>query len=283
MEIQYLRRKTPKAYGTKLIIMESAIPLPYNQGTHAMNSQTIWKTGVPSHIITVTTKPSLPIYLDQTLDSKVTEDEVLTAARRMNRNSATKCGIPVGILLSVIYPLLGILTLLLNKVFLSTYPESWVPFIFCLPKKGKLNIPNVRGISIKPLLAKLYDAILSNRLQRWLKIPEEQTAYQKGKGCSLHVFFLRYLIATCKTIRKPIFVGVTDFEAAFDYISRRNLFVKLVNLGIGMFMLRALIEMYKVTDAFVLLNGDYSHNLSITAGCSTRVCFFDRTVYGIYL
>ena len=42
--------------------------------------------------------------------------------------------------------------------------------------------------------------------------------------------------------------------------------VKLVNLGIGMFMLRALIEMYKVTDAFVLLNGEYSHNLSITAG-----------------
>ena len=127
---------------------------------------------------------------DQTLDSKVTEDEVLTAARRMNRNSAAKCGIPVGILLSVIYPLLGILTLLLNKVFLSTYPESWIPFIFCLPKKGKLNIPNVRGISIKPLLAKLHDAILSNRLQRWLKIPEEQTAYQKGKGCILHVFFL---------------------------------------------------------------------------------------------
>ena len=58
-----------------------------------------------------------------------------------------------------------------------------------------------------------------------------------------------------------MFIGVTDFEAAFDLISRRNLFQKLVNLGIGMFLLRAIIEMYKVTDAYVLLDGEYSNKL----------------------
>ena len=148
---------------------------------------------------------------NHSLDSHITEEEVLTAARKMNRNSAAKCGIPVSILLSIIYPLLGTLACLFNKIFLSCYPECWVPFIFCLPKKCKLNIPNVRGISIKPLLAKLYDSILKDRLQNWLKIPDEQTAYQKGKSCILHVFFLRCLIAICKTTRKPMFVGVKDF------------------------------------------------------------------------
>ena len=38
-------------------------------------------------------------------------------------------------------------------------------------------------------------------------------------------------------LKLSLFIGVTDFEAAFDYISRRNLFIKLTNLGIGMFLL----------------------------------------------
>ena len=159
----------------------------------------------------------------------------------MNQKSAAKCGISVSILLSIIHYILGILTFLLNKVFVQSYPKACAPFIFCLPKKGKLN---VRGISIKPLLAKLYDLVVKNGLQQWLKLP-------KGKSCILHVFF------------KPLFIGVTDFEAAFDYISRINL---LVNLGIGRFMLHALIEMYKVIETFVFLDGEYSHRLSLTAG-----------------
>ena len=86
------------------------------------------------------------------------------------------------------------------------------------------------------------------------------------KGCILHVFFIRCLIAICSKLKKTLYVGVTDFEAAFDNISRRYLFVKLVKLGIGMFLLHAIIEMYKIIDAYVLLNGEYSSRLSITAG-----------------
>ncbi len=199
-------------------------------------------------------------------DSPVEEEEVSIAIKTMNRGSAAKCGISLGHLLAVLTPLLGILTLLVNIVFTSEYPVTWVPFICCLPKKEKLNIPYVRGISLKELLAKVYDAVLKNRLTKWLLIPIEQTAYQKFKGTYLHVFFVRCLISICRKQKKPLFVGITDFEAAFDYISRRNLFKKLVSLGIGAGMLAALIEMYKVTDAYVLLNGEYSRKLSITAG-----------------
>ena len=42
--------------------------------------------------------------------------------------------------------------------------------------------------------------------------------------------------------------------------------MKLVKLGIGMFLLHAIIEMYKITDAYILLNGEYSRRLSITSG-----------------
>ena len=203
---------------------------------------------------------------DPNLDSKITGEEILEGAKKMNRSSAARCGIPLNLLLLVIQSMLGVLVPFFNSVFTSSYPSSWVPFVLCLPKKMKLNIPCVRGISLKVILAKIYDTILKNRLERWLTIPEEQTAYQKGKACYLHVFFIRCLISICKKRRLSLFIGVTDFEAAFDYISRRNLFRKLVKLGIGMFMLRALMEMYKMTDAYIFLDGEYSHKLNITAG-----------------
>ena len=200
------------------------------------------------------------------LDGPVTGEEILEAANTMNKQSASKCGIPLPLLMTIMNLVLGVVVQLFNKVFTSNYPSCWFPFILCLPKKLKLNIPYVRGISLKPLLAKLYDTVLKNRLEKWLKIPEEQTAYQKGKSCALHVFFLRCLISICKKLKIPLFIGVTDFEAAFDYISRRNLFRKLAQLGIGMLLLKALMEMYSMTDAYIFLNGEYSRKLNITAG-----------------
>ena len=203
---------------------------------------------------------------DPNLDSRITSDEIIEGVKKMNRQSSSRCGIPLSLLMLVINSMLGILVHFFNMVFTSKYPMSWFPFISCLPKKGKLNIPFVRGISLKVILAKIYDTILKNRLERWLKIPIEQTAYQKGKFAGLHVFFVRCLISICKKLRIPLFIGVTDFEAAFDYISRRHLFQKLANLGIGMFMLRALMEMYKMTNAYIFLNGEYSHKLHISSG-----------------
>ena len=66
---------------------------------------------------------------DVKMDSKISEDESIHASKRMNRKSAAKCGIPIGALLSVIYPILGLLVTLFNSVFTSSYPTSWKPFI----------------------------------------------------------------------------------------------------------------------------------------------------------
>ena len=68
---------------------------------------------------------------DPNMDSRVTEDEVFEAAKSMNRKSAAKCGIPLEMLLAVINPMLGILSILFYSVFTS--PKLWIPFVLCLP------------------------------------------------------------------------------------------------------------------------------------------------------
>ena len=82
----------------------------------------------------------------------------------------------------------------------------------------------------------------------------------------MHVFYIRCLIAICNKMKTPLFIGITDFEAAFDLISRRNLFEKLVQLGISMIMLRSLVEMYLVNTSYVEVNGEYSRTFCMTAG-----------------
>ena len=121
------------------------------------------------------------------LESKITEQEIIDTAKSMGSSSKARCGIPVPLFMLVISSIVTMLAWLLNKVFLATYPTCWSAIIKCLPKKGKLDVPNLRGIGLKDLLAKLYDAILKRRLDRWLQVPDQQTAYQKGKGCYVHV------------------------------------------------------------------------------------------------
>ena len=140
------------------------------------------------------------------------------------------------------------------------YPSLWNAMMKCLPKKGKLDIDNFRAIGMKPLLSKIYD------FMSWFKIPVEQTAYQKGKGCFMHVFFVRTMIAVAVKKKRMFFIGITDFAAAFDSISRRILFKKLVYLGIGSFMLNALKEMYKNAFVYIEMNGEYSYEFELTAG-----------------
>ena len=72
-------------------------------------------------------------------------------------------------------------------------------------------IDNYRGIQIicvlliirevQPLLPNLYDRIICNRLLRWAKINDEQTAFQKGKSTIDQIFILRIIMSTRLTNR----------------------------------------------------------------------------------
>ena len=206
---------------------------------------------------------------NQMLDGDITEEEIKAAVKKMNKNSKSNTGVTIGLLVLVLNHISHILVCLYNNIFhgkKDKYPRNWSSAISCIAKKGHFNLCTFRGITMKDILAKVYDYILMLRLQKWLQIPEQQTAYQKGKGCINHVFFVRCLIAIAKKKGKSLFIGVTDFTSAFDTISRRKLFIKLTKLGIGIIMLNALKAMYRDTMAYVSFEGEYSDMFQLNAG-----------------
>ena len=107
---------------------------------------------------------------------------------------------------------------------------------------------------------------MNKRLYKFLKIPFPQTAYQTGKGCNLHVMTMRLLKVLAVKTKQKLFIIFTDFEAAFDLVSRRLLFQKLVKLGVSATMLSALVSIYVVSQSVVEHNGEYSDFLMLLAG-----------------
>ena len=60
-----------------------------------------------------------------------------------------------------------------------------------------------------PALGVLYDRILSNRLNKWIGIDEEQSAFQIGKST---IFKIRLLIPLAYYHNITMYIGLFDLE-----------------------------------------------------------------------
>ena len=83
---------------------------------------------------------------------------------------------------------------------------------------------NYRGINVVNCLAKLFDLVLSSRLNSWFVPYREQAGSQKGRGCIEHIVTLHLLMDMAKKRRLKLFVTFVDFAVAYDHVQRTVLF-----------------------------------------------------------
>ena len=76
----------------------------------------------------------------------------------------------------------------------------------------------------------------------------------------------RLLKILARKMKQKLFIIFTDFEAAFDLVSRRLLFEKLKKLGVSTVMLSALIGIYITSESVMEHNGQYSEIMLLLAG-----------------
>ena len=207
--------------------------------------------------------------IDEELDKNITEKEINDSVNRLKK-SKTSDGVDVSTVKKILPTIMNMLLIFFNLVFkggATAYPKVWLNFVNAIPKKGRLLPPKfVRFISVMGIFEKIYQNILTARLCTFLKIPCQQTAYQKGKGCNLHVMTIRILKMLTKKTKQKLFIIFTDFEAAFDLVSRRLLFQKLVKMGISAGILKALIAIYIASKSVIEHNNVYSDYVLLLAG-----------------
>lgn len=177
------------------------------------------------------------------LDDPIRFQEVHKAVTSLKMNKAAgHDGLYPGLVKYLPDETLWDLTDMFNKVFYGSYPTSWnITCTTTLFKKGNRSDPcNYRGISIMPAMAKVYDRILTSRLEYWFQPRPVQAGAQSGRSCTEHIMALRILIDVAHKMRSTLYITFIDFQKAYDRVDRQIVIDKLASKGCGDTFLRAL-------------------------------------------
>ena len=210
-------------------------------------------------------------------DDPITLEEIVSASNSMKKGGFDY---PREVLQVVLSSISAVVLLLFNMILYNSWPSKLCMSLMSLiPKAGNLRLPtNFRGIQMQPLFANLFDRIVGNRLMQWIKISDEQTAFQKGKGTLDQLFILRIIIALIKYHKMTLYIGFFDLSKAFDRVSRYLLLKTLVRMGIGGVMLNALKRMYSCTrcvlKGFGKLSDVFQMYTGIKQGAASSVILF---------
>jgi hypothetical protein len=143
-------------------------------------------------------------------------------------------------------PLLTVFNCFLVEGFPKALSTKVVHMLF---KGGDaFKFDNYRGITVGPILAKLFVMILDKRLSEWV---EQHGLRAKGQARFLkdyriidQPFILWTLIKQSKAKNKPLYCCFVDFKKAFDIVPREVLWQVLAGFGVEGRFLRCLQVMY---------------------------------------
>jgi hypothetical protein len=174
-----------------------------------------------------------------TLNADITLVELLQALKMLQRNKAAGLDgmkaefiLDVGELLHM--PLLIAFNCFLAEGFLEALSTRVVHALF---KGGDaFEFDNYRGITIGPILAKLFVMILNKRLSEWVEQHglhvKGQARFRKDYRTTDQLFILQTLIKQSKAKKKPLYCCFVDLKNAFDIVPREMLWYVLAGLGV---------------------------------------------------
>jgi hypothetical protein len=179
-----------------------------------------------------------------TLNYDITLDEIAQVMRRLKRNKSIGLnGIKAKFLLDVGDMLHVPLQIVFNKLLQQGYSASLSTGVIHALHKGDdaLQFENYRGITVGPVLAKVFAMILEAQLSSWAKErglrARGQASFRKDFRTTDNLYILRTLIEQSTHKRKKVYYCFVDFRKAFDTMPRDLLWQVLVEMGIvGHFM-----------------------------------------------
>ena len=140
----------------------------------------------------------------------------------------------------------------LNEVLLSLFqtcfdcgiiPSEWSESVLLpIPKSSNLNDLRTplcfRPISLVNCIAKIYSAILANRISQYVEtdnsfsLEEEQNGFRKNRSCLDHIFSLHSIVSSQLDKNDNLFAAFIDFQKAFDSVDRNLLKLRLLDYKI---------------------------------------------------
>ena len=227
-----------------------------------------------------TLRDNAVLNFDHDMNSVITRDEVIKAVNSMKNNKASCIdNIPAEVWKNS--ALSDIITVLFNKCFCyGIVPDTWkLGVINPIPKSSTSNEKDplsYRGITLAPVIYKIYCTILNKRLSQWEEqneiLHDTQNGFRKNRSTVDHISSLMSIIETRKLKRKSTFAIFVDFKKAYDAIDRSKLFADLRQIGIAGKMYNALLSLYEDAKCCVKVNGFYTDWFSVRCGLKQGCC-----------
>ncbi len=164
------------------------------------------------------------------LNTNITLIELFQVLKKLQRNKAVGLDsmkaefiLDAGELLHI--PLLTTFNCFLEEGFLEALFTGVVHALFKGGDASKFD--NYMGITVGPILAKLFAMILEKRLSEWVEQhglrAKGQAGFRKDYHTTDQLFILRILIKQNKAKKKPHYYYFVDFKKAFDTMPREVL------------------------------------------------------------
>ena len=130
---------------------------------------------------------------------------------------------------------------ILNSILnTGSFPSAWSSGMITpiYKQRGdKICTSNYRGITLLPVMAKVFTTILAERLKDWAeeneKLPLNQFGFRQSYRTTDAIFVIQTLIETSRNAKTPLLCCFVDLQKAFDSINQNKLWVKLRELGVS--------------------------------------------------
>jgi hypothetical protein len=226
-----------------------------------------------------------------TLSQNIQLCEIVDAIKRQKRGKAARLdGVKAEFVIDGCDALLCILQTLFNKLLNEGFYSSLtVGVIHALFKNGDASyVDNYIGITVGPVIAKLFAMVLESRLSSWAEHKgiraRGQARFRQDYHTTDNLFVLQTLIdsRTCWPGKK-LYTCFVDFKKAFDIVPREKLWRVLEGIGVGGRFLACLRSMYSQDQACI---SHPTEGFSSTFPCTIGVkqgCPLSPLVFGLYI
>lgn len=159
------------------------------------------------------------------------------------------------------------LTRLFNEIYTNgSLPSSWkCSYLQPVPKKGSMNeLCNYRGIAISSCIPKLFDKIITRRLNIGYQSikSQHQHGFTKKQSTTTNLIDVTQRIHQCLAKGSQMDVVYFDISKAFDRLNHRLLAIKLAKLGIPNDLFYSTM-LFVLNRTYTLKIGDKPTNLHI--------------------
>ena len=149
-------------------------------------------------------------------------------------------------------------------------PESFITSIMVPVPKNKSgncsNVSNYRSISLINIFSKIFEICIDERFTSVFNFDDVQYGFVAKKRCQAALFTVNTIVDYFVDKGNSVYLTTFDASKAFDRINHYCLFIKLIENGLSVYLLKVMVNRYLRLNARVRWENKLSGIIQIKSG-----------------